>query len=375
MQIETVSAITDRRDPAGAVRHLIEQFGDAAPCAVVFFCSHHHDGAVLSSALREQYPDAEVIGCTTAGEFTDRWGGKGGVSALALGAGKVRACAAALARFEDDVESGIRAATDRMAADLGISLRDADPERYVGLVLVEGVRGKEETANHALGMVAPALSFVGGSAGDDLEFQQTRVFHNGESSDDGAALLVLEMAVPFTVVKTCSLVPTELAFTITRADAPNRVVYEVDGRPVLDAYAEAVGTTPDRLDFGMFMKHPWGMMLDGEPWIRSPKLVLPDGGLMFACAIEEGMMLHLMRNTDLVGETRRAVERVEEHLGQSVGGALLFNCTYRRLELDAGDLHESFLQTFARFPTAGFHTYGESYLGHMNQTCTGLVFA
>lgn len=377
MHTRTTSASSSHRDAVEAARHLIHQFGDTAPRAVVFFCSHEHDGTRLSAALRKRYPETEVIGCTTAGEFTQNSGGTGGVAAFAFGADRVRACRGALADFTHGVEPGIRAAVAAIGDGLGVDLRRADPARYAGVVLLEGLGGKEEVANHALGMAAPALSFVGGSAADNLEFVRTRVFHNGRESDNGAALLVLEAAVPFAVMKTCSLEPTEHRFTVTRADAASRTVYEVDGRPVLAKYAAAVGTTPDALDFGVFMRHPWGMMLDGEPWVRSPKHALPDGGLMFACAIEEGMQLHMMRRTELVAETRRALTEAKEALGGTVGGGLIFNCVYRRLEMDASALHGAFLQTFVdlEFPMAGLHTYGESYLGHMNQTCTGLVFA
>ncbi|MBV9775403.1 MAG: FIST C-terminal domain-containing protein [Gemmatimonadetes bacterium] len=375
MQSPSVSALTDRRDPAEAAADLARQFGAAAPRAVVFFCSHHHDGAALSAALRARYPDAEVVGCTTAGEFTESGHGRGGVSALALGEGVVRACRGALARFGGGVEEGIRAAARGMEEGLGIELRSADASRYVGVVLVEGLRGKEEEANHALGMVAPTLQFVGGSAGDDLDFRETRVFHNGEASDDGAALLLMEMAVPFTVTKTCSFEPTEHAFTITRADVASRTVYEVDGRPVLEAYADAVSAGSGALDGGVFMRHPWGMMLDREPWIRSPQQALADGGLKFYCQIEEGMRLHVMRGTDLIGQTDASVRRAAGELGGRVGGGLIFNCILRRLELDRAEAHDPFRATFAGFPAAGFHTYGESYLGHINQTCTGLLFA
>jgi hypothetical protein len=319
MQAPATSALSTRTEAADAARELSEQLGDAALRAIVFFCSHAHDGAALSAALRERYPEAQVIGCTTAGEFNQTGGGLGGVSALAFGSDRVRACHAALADFSGGVELAI-------------------------------------------------------SAADNLSFERTRVFVNGRESEDGAALLVMEMAVPFTVLKTCHLEPTEHRFTVTRADAAARTVYEVGGRPVLAAYAEAAGTELDALDFGVFMQNPWGMMLDGEPWIRSPKHALPDGGLVFACAVEEGMQMHLMRRTDLVAETRRAMNEAIDVLGGTAGGGLIFNCVYRRLEMDALSLHEPFLRSFD-FPMAGFHTYGESYLGHMNQTCTGLVFA
>ena len=371
-----LTAHTDHPDAAEAAGHLAGQLAGADPRVVLFFCSAAHDGAAISAALRERFPRAEVVGCTTAGEFTERARGEQGVSAMALGADRVTACAAALARTDGgDVDGAVRGAAASLGAALGIDLREADPRRYVGVVLVEGLRGREEAVNHALGMAAPSLSFVGGSAGDNLAFQQTRVFHNGEASDDGAALLLMEMAVPFVVAKTCSFVPSGEVFTITRADAPNRTVYEVNGRPVLEAYAEAAGVAADALDGRVFMRHPWGMMLDGEPWIRSPQQSLPGGGLKFYCQIEEGMQLHMMNSTDLVGETDAALQRSAGEIGGTVGGALVFNCILRRLELDAEELHEPFLRVFSGFPAAGFHTYGESYLGHINQTCTGLLFA
>jgi hypothetical protein len=201
------------------------------------------------------------------------------------------------------------------------------------------------------------------------------VFHNGRASDHGAALLLMEMSVPFRVAKTCSFEPTSHRFVITRSDAPNRVVYEVNGQPVLQAYAEAAGVDADALDGAVFMRHPWGMVMDGDPWIRSPMRVEADGGLKFYCQIEEGMELFMMSGTDLVGETRAAFRRAEGELAATPAGALVFNCILRRLELDAEHTHESFRESFAAYPTAGFHTYGESYLGHINQTCTGLVFA
>ena len=357
------------------IAQLDSQLNGAPPTALVVFCSTVQDDRMLSAALGERWPEAKLIGCSTAGEFSDRAGWTGGVSAIALPAGVARAAYGAMARFDGGVQAGIQAAAERLARAVGADLRTLDPQRYVGIVLFDGLHMREEEANDALGVAAPQLVFVGGSAGDDLAFTETRIFHGAERSTDGAVLLLLEMAVPFTIAKTCSFEPTKHRFTITRADEANRVVYELDGRPALEVYAAAVGTSPAQLDAKVFMTHPVGMMLDGDPWIRSPQQALPDGGLKFYCRITEGSEVHVMKSTDLVGETRQALARAARAVGGRMGGAVVFNCILRRLELDALGGQDRFRNSFSGVPTAGFHTYGESYLGHMNQTCTALVFA
>ncbi len=367
------SAFTHEKNANAVVDALAAQFGDTQPKAIVFFCSHHHDGAAISGALKKRYGAADVIGCTTAGEFNDSRTGTDGVSAIALGGEKVKRAAGALAKFGGSVDGGVKEALGRIGQSLGLDPREADPKQFVGIVLVEGLRGKEEEANEALGNAAPQLSFVGGSAGDNLEFKETRVFCNGEASNDGAALLLLEAAVPFTVAKTCSFEPTGKKFKVTKADVPNRVIYELDGKPVTQVYADAVGVSPEKLDGNVFMSHPVGLMIDQKPWIRSPQRVLPDGGLKFYCRVLEGMEIHLMRSTDLVGDTKGCLEGVRQELG-GLSGGLTFNCILRRLELDAKKLHEPFLASLKGLQTAGFHTYGESWLGHINQTFTALLF-
>lgn len=372
------SALTRVRDSGGAAADLVAQFEaqglGGAPTTIVVFCSPAYDGVGLAAALRERYPSAEVVGCTTAGEFVERDGSVGGVSAIALPAGTARGAYAAIARFDYGVEAGIRAAAQRLGRLADADLRTLDPKRWVGVVLFEGLGMKEEEANEVLGIVAPQLVFVGGSAGDDLAFRETRVFHNAEATNDGAVLLLLDMAVPFTFTKTCSVEPTRHRFTVTRADEANRVVYELDGRPAIEVYAEATGVAPSQVDAQLFMKHPVGMLLDGDPWIRSPQQAVAGGGIKFYCRMTEGAEVTVMRTADIVAGTRDALALAAREVGGRAGGALLFNCILRRLELDASNAHEQFRATLAGVPTAGFHTYGETYVGHVNQTCTGLVF-
>jgi hypothetical protein len=369
-----INAFSTQNDAQKVADDLILQLGSISPAVVIFFTSHKNDGTLLSKILHQRFAGAEVIGCTTAGTFTEKTHSTEGTAVLALGSNVVKRCSAALARFDKGVEQGVQAAVATISKALNIDLRKADATRFVGVELLEGLKMTEEAVNEALGNSAPAISFVGGSAGDNVEFKETKVFHNGKASNNGAVLLMLETATPFIISKTCSFRPTGAKFTVTRADEANRTVYEFDGEPVLKKYARAVGVAVDKLDSSVFMTSPVGLMIDGKPWIRSPQQVLQDGGIKFYCRINEGMEIELMQATDLIVNLQTALQDAQQELGGPIRGGLVFNCILRRLELDAKNLHAAYLTCYSGMTIAGFHTYGESWLGHMNQTSTALLF-
>jgi len=365
--------------PGGpAIQALVEELrrglGGEAATAVLWFASGSYDPHELAGPLAAAFSDAAVVGCSTAGEFTDRSMATGGISAVALPYGLLTGAVAALADLSQSVVDGTWHAVRAIEASLGVSLRDLDPVHHLGFVLIDGLNRAEEQVNEVLGDAAPLLDVVGGSAGDDLAFRQTWVSVGEHVSRQGAALLVCQTAVPYHVVKACSFVPTGHVLRITDADVPGRTVLALDGRRAADAYAEAVGVPVDRLDASVWMEHPLGLMIDGQPWIRSPQSVGPDGGITFYAQIPPGMQVEVMQETDLVADTHAAIHAARVALGGQVAGAVMFNCILRRLELDARGTGAAFLHAFDGIPTAGFHTYGESWLGHMNQTLTGVVF-
>ena len=57
-----------------------------------------------------------------------------------------------------------------------------------------------------------------------------------------------------------------------------------------------------------------------------------------------------------------------------VSGMLNFHCILRTLELKSKHQTEAYGRLFSDIPTIGFSTYGEAYLGHINQTSTMLLF-
>ena len=374
MASEVVCAHSSRSDTAEALAELRQQLSSIEPVVILFFCSSNHDGVVLQTSLKADFPAAEVVGCTTGGEFTHVAYTAGGVVALALSSAKVRRAAAALAQYDKgaSVEQSVRDATSAVARKLQVDLRELPPENWVGVILNEGLNGNEEEVNAVLGLVAPFLSFLGGSAGDNFKIQETAVFYDGIRSTNGSVFLLMNVAVPYAILKTCSFEPTSTQLRIDRVQG--RVVYEINGKPAIEAYAEAVGMKPDELTQMVFTANPIGVIIEGEPWVRSPIALTPDGGIVFGCRVLKGSQLNLLRSTGLVPDTQAALERGQEQLGGQPSVALLFNCAHRCMEIKVKHLEAEFCEAISHFPVAGFHSYGESYLAHMNQTLIALLF-
>ena len=121
-----------------------------------------------------------------------------------------------------------------------------------------------------------------------------------------------------------------------------------------------------------FFHHPLGWMIEGEPFVRSPQRV-DDRSLLFYCGIKQNMELAVLETTDIVADTRVAIEAQRAALGD-IQGLIEFQCCLRTQQLRNENRCDQYGAIFSGIPMVGFSTYGEAYLGHMNQTSTILVF-
>lgn len=99
-----------------------------------------------------------------------------------------------------------------------------DVEKYVGLILMDGVTRSEERVMEKIGDLTSVI-FVGGSAGDDLHFEKTFVYANGKAYTDAAVLVLLEPANGFDVIKTQSFRSTGKILEATQVDEAARKVF------------------------------------------------------------------------------------------------------------------------------------------------------
>lgn len=366
---------SQHQDSRAAGRELAEGLG-AEASLVVFFASIEHDVAVLAATLQQAMPQAVVTGCTTAGELIS---GKGCISksvvAIALPRSIVKRVEGALLENLTLTAGNAGDVLRELSQRWGQDVRSLDPERFVGLVLPDGLSLREETLMDALGDAAPDLLVVGGSAGDDLQFKGTRIALGGKVGGNAAALLLLEVSVPFRAVKSSHFVPTDRTFIATKVDEATRTVYEFDGRPALEVYAEALGLAPEAVDVSVMAANPIGLVIGDDPFVRSFQQVGEHGEMRLYSNVLSGSEVTLLKGGDMVESTRRLIEGVEQELG-GMSGALTFNCILRWVEAENTGCTQAVYATLGEkeIPAIGFQTYGEQYLGHINQTVTMLCF-
>jgi len=234
---------------------------------------------------------------------------------------------------------------------------------------VDGLSGTEEKVMERIGDMTN-VSFIGGSAGDDLKFKQTHLFAHGKAYSNAALLALIRVGIPFDFIKTQSFKPLDKILTATKVNESAREVIEFNHKPAVEAYASAVGTSAEKAqDF--FMSNPVGLMMGDEPFVRSPQQV-KEKSIFFYCNVLEGMDLRLLQSEDIVEGTCIAMQEKEKEFGP-FSGIINFNCILRTLELKQRNQTEAYGQLFAGVPTIGFSTYGEEFVGHINQTATMLV--
>jgi hypothetical protein len=364
------AAHTTNQDPNEAAQDLLRQLAGLEPRFSIFFASSSYEPEALGRALHDVLGGAPSIGCTTAGEIVS---GRMSTNSVVLLGFDDAAVANAAVELVDDIRDrpAIERALERLAAGAGSSLRELDPARYVGLVLHDGMSVGEEAAMDAITDLTN-VPFVGGSAGDDGKFQTTYVLANGRAKSGGIALALLKTVRPYAVLKTQSFDVLDEVLEVTRVDEPTRTVHELNGKPAAEEYARAIGTALTELATH-FMTHPLGLVTsDGQPFVRSPQQV-KGSDVVFYCQVKQGMQLRLLRSRDIVEDTRRDLDAKLAELG-GCQGILNFHCILRTLELQKKMQMDAYGKLFERIPTAGFSTYGESYIGHINQTSTMVLF-
>jgi hypothetical protein len=369
MKFKTAHSV--KSDLNAAIEQIKNSIDDSSARLIIYFSSSDFNPEEVARGMNDAFRDLAVVGCTTSGELSGHRMSDGGLVAMAIGDEVVDNMAIEVIPDLSNPASGVEKAFLNFEKHFGHKMNEINAEKYIGMVLTDGLSGAEEALNERIGDLTNVM-FVGGSAGDDLAFKKTYVFADGKVHSNASLLILIKSKIPFGIIKTQSFEPTEKKFIVTKADEAKRCVMEINGKPATQAYAEGLGVEEkDVAD--SFFKNPVGLVYDRENiFVRSPQR--RDGqNIIFYCNIKEGMELHLLKSTDIISDTKKAIEEKADELG-GISGIINFNCILRTLDLKQQNRTQEYADLFKDIPSIGFSTYGESFIGHINQTATMLAF-
>ena len=309
-------------------------------------------------ALRAEFPGAQVLGCSTAGEICGTEVTEDSIVATAI-------------HFE---RSSIRTVYGRISSSshsAGEGRRIAEKLPREGLVhvmvLAEGlnVNGSELAAGLRAGLPS-TVAVTGGLAGDGADFKHTSVYLDGKT-DEGAIALVgfygEGLRVGYGSLGGWDSFGPERVVTRSRGN----ILYELDGASALELYRDYLGEHATELPASGLL---FPLSLRGED--REPGLVRTilgideaEGSLVFAGDIPEGRLARLMKaNVDrLIDGAHGAAGACYEALGSTDPElAILISCVGRKLVLKQRVEEEAESVREVLGPSAvlsGFYSYGE----------------
>ncbi len=365
--IKTV--FTTRSSVSEAVQDLKYQLRDFEFNTLLFFSSSCYNPDELAKQMHEDFKPKHVFGGTTAGEIINGKALRNSIVAMAFSSNVIEDVSV---QIIENINENI----DVNKAFLAFEEHYREPalkmdfKKYLGLIFIDGISQCEEKVLDKVGDKTNVL-FVGGSVADDLKGYKAYVFSNGKAYTNAAMIALVKPKVGFSVLKTQSFNVLPKTLTATKVDEDKREVIEFNGKPAVLAYAEVLGVPPSEIT-RYFNTNPFGLILDGEIFVRNPNFMIEDR-LTLYCGISEGTELHILESTDIVADTRKAFEAKKKEM-KSISALIDFHCCFRFLNLEQKNASDEYGKIFGDVPNIGFATLGESYIGHLNQTSVIVLF-
>ncbi len=357
-------------DAAEVARQLAEQLAGPGLRIAFVFADWRLDPTTIGQGVYQRLR-APVVGGTTIGVV-----GPGvprdSISAVGLGlyGDWARVGIGAATELPKSPLTRSRDAVHHAAASLGRTADTLDPGRHVGITIVDGTMGHEEAFCIGSAAAAPKIRFVGGcTASEFASARRAAIWVNGEVMSDAGVVILLESELPFHVLTSAHLLPTDVKTVVTAASG--RVIDELDGRPAATRLRELIVKLGDTFD--PRPTHTFARYVDGVPYLRSMTHI--DGEeIHLASGVEPGHVLRLMRPGDLIGTTKRDLAAACARVGGQCGALLAFSCIGRHWEAGARHLESELAAAYAAYPTVGLQTMGEqSGMLLVNHTLTGLA--
>ncbi|MDD3413858.1 MAG: FIST N-terminal domain-containing protein [Lachnospiraceae bacterium] len=340
---------------------------EEAQWVLVFGSSELIQSTQLFDEIRTMYPNSYIMGCSSGGEI---FGAAVIDDMVIITAVHLEKSSVKFSRY--DLSDG------ECASQIGKKIMDSivkEDLKHVfvlseglnmnGSKLVEGLRENNETH----------VPITGGLSADKVLFKNTYIIAN-----DYAKQNQIVVAAFYGDIKTgCASMGGWDTFGIERivTKADGNVLYEMDGKPVLDLYKEYLGDLANDLSKNVLL-FPLSIRErdSGYSFVRTVAAIDEEKkSLAFAGDIPVGSYCRLMKSNpyNLVEGSKQAISLSKEMIGESkIDLAILISCIGRKLVLkQMVDDEVQVVEDTVGKDTAitGFYSYGEISPYQKDTTC------
>lgn len=311
----------------------------------------------IHADLQEFFPNAQILGCSTAGEISGKRIYDEALCATAINFRDTRV-AVVSETYTDSLPVTVKALLEKLdTAELQHVLVLSDGQLVNGTELVELMQT----------LLPRGVSITGGLAGDGTRFSETVVWHNRDACSGKIVICgFYGDAVKIGHGSIGGWVPFGPERVVTSAD--KNVLHSLDGKPALELYKKYLGDEVKNLPASALL-FPLLLKRDGQEdsVIRTILNIDEDNNSMiFAGDIPQGSRVQLMHaNFDgLVGGAEEAAELAKALVQpeQANGLVMMVSCVGRRVilgertEEEIEAVHDIFGEQCAY---TGFYSYGE----------------
>jgi len=351
-------------------RKALEKIGGDRVGFAVVFASSKYDYQAVVNGVKKVTGNAALIGCSSAGEFTEEKVMKESVACAVISSDTHKFFIGLGTNLRKDEIECIKEATANFPSSV-------ESYPYLSsIILIDGLAGKgEESVLSAVSALGPNVKFSGGAAADDLKFKETYVFSNEKVNTDACSIALVASKVPTTIGVKHGHLPISPPLVVTKADG--NLVYEIDGKPAFEIWkeytqenAKEIGIDVDRMTEveaiqNFFTRYEAGLLTGTDYKIRwLGGTTTTEGPITFPCTMCEGMVLRVMESPKeaQIASAKKAAEiALGALMGRKLAGAIVFDCVCRAVIL--GDAFskavDGIKEVLKGIPLIGFETYGE----------------
>lgn len=327
-----------------------------SPAAGILFCSvelQHQD--ILDCILRE-FPDIELIGCTTDGEISSLYGFTDDSVALLVFVSDSIEIRAGIGR---NVSSQGRSAGEAAAATCLDGMQRRRGEQKFAVILSDplsaGISGVDQGIKALLGETFPVF---GGVSAAHAKNRKTHQFHNGEVATDCVVLLLFSGPVRYSFGIKGGHAPLGLREKVVACE--NNILYRIGDSTAYDYFRRYVGT------YDLFMNYCLAVYPDcsDEYFVLSAPSSDESAGLVRLNGFvpqEAEVQIGTANKEVIASSCAQSLDTALRDFGGAPAGALFFSCAGRKMIMGTKIGRESDIakERLPRTPFIGFYCYGE----------------